>query len=119
MEEPSRPGLAIVSKTHPATYALGSLKPSHQDKQEHNRYEPKLSATMVARTIEARTADPPEGIAKAKADGKYRGRQPTARSKTSDVLRLKAEGKSANDIRVALGISRASVFRILAENPQE
>jgi DNA invertase Pin-like site-specific DNA recombinase len=60
-----------------------------------------------------------EGIAKAKAEGKYRGRQPTARSKTDNVLRLRAEGKSANDIKAALGISRASVFRILAENPQE
>jgi DNA invertase Pin-like site-specific DNA recombinase len=57
-----------------------------------------------------------EGIAKAKAEGKYAGRQPTARRKAGDVLRLRAEGKSANDIKKALGISRASVFRILAEN---
>jgi DNA invertase Pin-like site-specific DNA recombinase len=57
-----------------------------------------------------------EGIAKAKAEGKYQGRQPTARRQTAEVLRLKAEGKSANDIKAALGISRASVFRILAEN---
>ena len=56
-----------------------------------------------------------EGIAKAKAEGKYAGRQPTARRKAEDVLRLRAEGKSANDIKTALGISRASVFRILAE----
>lgn len=59
-----------------------------------------------------------EGIAKAKAEGKYQGRQPTARKKTADVLRLRAEGKSANDIKEALGISRASVFRILAENKE-
>ncbi|CAN7353960.1 recombinase family protein [Mesorhizobium amorphae] len=57
-----------------------------------------------------------EGIAKAKAEGKYVGRQPTARRQASEVLRLKAEGKSAGDIVAALGISRASVFRILAEN---
>ncbi|WP_404925114.1 recombinase family protein [Mesorhizobium sp. ORM16] len=56
-----------------------------------------------------------EGIAKAKAEGKYVGRQPTARRQAGEVLRLKAEGKSAGDIVVALGISRASVFRILAE----
>ena len=55
-----------------------------------------------------------EGIAKAKAEGKYRGRQPTARRKSDEVLRLRAEGKSANDIKDALSISRASVFRILA-----
>lgn len=59
-----------------------------------------------------------EGIAKAKADGKYVGRQPTARRQASEVLRLKSEGKSAGDIVAALGISRASVFRILAEVPR-
>ena len=59
-----------------------------------------------------------EGIAKAKADGKYQGRQPTARKKTADVLKLRAEGKSANDIKDALSISRASVFRILSENSE-
>ena len=58
-----------------------------------------------------------EGIAKAKAEGKYTGRQPTARRKAAEVMQLRAEGKSASDIVEALGISRASVFRILAENP--
>ena len=57
-----------------------------------------------------------EGIAKAKAEGKYRGRQPTARKQSAEVMRLKAEGKSASDIVKALSISRASVFRIIAEN---
>ena len=60
-----------------------------------------------------------EGIAKAKAEGKYRGRQPTARRKSEDVLRLRAEGKSANDIKDALNISRASVFRILAATAEQ
>lgn len=57
-----------------------------------------------------------DGIAKARAEGKYQGRQPTARKKSAAVLKLRAEGKSANDIKDALGISRASVFRILADN---
>lgn len=54
-----------------------------------------------------------EGIAKAKAEGKYKGRAPTARQKTADVLRLKAEGKTVDTIVRELGISRSSVFRIL------
>jgi len=58
-----------------------------------------------------------EGIAKAKAEGKYQGRQPTARKKTDEVLKLRKEGRSANDIAQTLKISRASVFRIVAENP--
>ncbi len=56
-----------------------------------------------------------EGVAKARAEGKYLGRQPTARRKSDQVRQLRAEGKSANDIVKTLGISRASVFRILAE----
>jgi DNA invertase Pin-like site-specific DNA recombinase len=56
-----------------------------------------------------------EGIAKAKAEGKYQGRAPTAQRKAGDVLKLKAEGKTVPQIVEALGISRASVFRILKE----
>lgn len=56
-----------------------------------------------------------EGIARAKAEGKYVGRQPTARRKADDVRQLRAEGVSASDIATKLGISRASVFRILAD----
>ncbi|ARM86468.1 resolvase/recombinase protein [Rhizobium sp. CIAT894] len=56
-----------------------------------------------------------EGIAKAKAEGKYKGRAPTARLQASHVLALKAEGKSPTQIQSTLGISRASYFRILKE----
>jgi DNA invertase Pin-like site-specific DNA recombinase len=56
-----------------------------------------------------------EGIAKAKAEGKYKGRAPTARRKAADVIRLKAKGKTGDAIAVELGIGRASVFRILGE----
>lgn len=55
------------------------------------------------------------GVAKAKAAGKYRGRAPTARAKTSEVLRLKAEGKTVAQIAQTVGISRASVYRAFAE----
>lgn len=54
-----------------------------------------------------------EGIAKAKAEGKYKGRKPTARAKAGDVLRLKKEGVGATAIAKRLGIGRASVYRIL------
>ncbi len=54
-----------------------------------------------------------EGIAKAKSEGKYQGRAPTAQRKASDVLRLKADGKTVDAIVTELGVSRSSVFRIL------
>jgi DNA invertase Pin-like site-specific DNA recombinase len=54
-----------------------------------------------------------EGIAKAKGEGTYRGRAPTAQAKAVDVLRLKAEGMGASAIAARLGIGRASVYRVL------
>ena len=33
-----------------------------------------------------------EGIAKAKADGQFKGRKPTARAKAAEIRRLRAEG---------------------------
>lgn len=59
-----------------------------------------------------------EGIAKAKADGKYKGRKATARAKAADVIRLKGEGLTGDAIAAQLGIGRASVFRILRDAVQ-
>jgi DNA invertase Pin-like site-specific DNA recombinase len=56
-----------------------------------------------------------EGIAKAKAEGKYQGRAPTAQRQAADVRRLKAEGVRPTDIAKRLGIGRASVYRILGD----
>src|SRR5262245_22589386 len=56
-----------------------------------------------------------EGIAKAKADGKYKGRKPTARAKAADAVRLFREGKRVAHIAKHLGVGRASVYRALDE----
>lgn len=56
-----------------------------------------------------------EGIAKARADGKYRGRVPTARRQSARVIELHATGLGATAIASSLLISRASVYRILGE----
>jgi DNA invertase Pin-like site-specific DNA recombinase len=55
-----------------------------------------------------------EGIARARAQGKYRGRKPTARARAGEVRALRAEGLGATEIARRLGIGRASVYRILA-----
>ena len=54
-----------------------------------------------------------EGIAKAKAEGKYKGRSPTARAKSDEVIKLANQNIGATEISRQVGISRASVYRIL------
>ena len=54
-----------------------------------------------------------EGIAKAKAEGVYRGRKPTARAKVDEVKALKQAGRSMREIAEALGISVGSVHGML------
>ena len=55
-----------------------------------------------------------EGIAKAKADGKYKGRKPTVRAKADEIRKLKSEGMGATEIAQHLGVGRASVYRVLS-----
>jgi DNA invertase Pin-like site-specific DNA recombinase len=53
-----------------------------------------------------------DGIAKAKGEGKYKGRKPTARAKAAETL---AElGIKRDDIARQLKVGVASVYRILA-----
>lgn len=53
------------------------------------------------------------GIAAAKAEGKYKGRAPTARAKASEVAELHHQGIGPTEIANRLNIGRASVYRIL------
>jgi len=55
-----------------------------------------------------------EGIAKAKSEGKYRRRAPTARAQAETVRKLAADGVGAAEIGRRLGTHRASVYRVLA-----
>jgi DNA invertase Pin-like site-specific DNA recombinase len=54
-----------------------------------------------------------EGIAKAKAAGKYKGRAPTAMAKAGEALMLLKGGMGATEVARQLGIGRASVYRII------
>ncbi|BFM05843.1 recombinase family protein [Halioxenophilus aromaticivorans] len=56
-----------------------------------------------------------EGIAKAKAEGRYLGRKATARAKSEQVLNMRQEGIGPTAIARQLGISRASVYRIIGK----
>jgi DNA invertase Pin-like site-specific DNA recombinase len=49
-----------------------------------------------------------EGIDKAKREGRYKGRVPTARRQTAQIIRLKESGVRPSEIASKLGIGRAS-----------
>jgi DNA invertase Pin-like site-specific DNA recombinase len=54
-----------------------------------------------------------EGIARAKREGKFKGRKPTARAKADEAKALLAAGKGPTAVACELGISRASLWRIV------
>jgi DNA invertase Pin-like site-specific DNA recombinase len=56
-----------------------------------------------------------DGIQKAKREGKYRGRKPTARAKAEQIMELKAQRIGPTEIAKRLGISRMSVHRVIRE----
>ena len=53
------------------------------------------------------------GIAKAKADGKYKGRAPTVRRQGDEIRALVAAGGKPAQVARKLGVSRSSVYRML------
>jgi DNA invertase Pin-like site-specific DNA recombinase len=55
-----------------------------------------------------------EGIAKAKAEGKYKGRPVSI--DPAEIARLKAEGLGSSAIADRLGIARSSVYRVAGDN---
>ena len=56
-----------------------------------------------------------EGVARAKAAGKYKGRKPIAPEQRAEVVRLAGLGLTKAGIARKLGLGEASVYRILAE----
>jgi DNA invertase Pin-like site-specific DNA recombinase len=55
-----------------------------------------------------------EGIAKAKRDGRYKGRAPTVQRQAAEIVRLKEAGVTPTEIAMRMRIGRASVYRVLA-----
>ena len=60
-----------------------------------------------------------EGIAKAKSEGRYLGRKPTARAKAGEAVALFKQGRNVSQISQALGIGRGSVYLSFGERGAE
>ena len=73
------------------------------------RFLPRLREMRQNATREAQQI----GIAAAKHAGVYKGRKPTARAKTAEILNAYRLGRTIAQIATELGIGRASIYRIL------
>src|SRR4051794_1427131 len=54
-----------------------------------------------------------EGIAKAKGEGKYKGRKPTVAVQADQIRTLRAAGEKPAHIARRLGVARSSIYRML------
>jgi DNA invertase Pin-like site-specific DNA recombinase len=54
-----------------------------------------------------------EGIARAKAEGKYKGRAPTVARQGGEIRTMVAAGVKPAHVARQLGVSRSSVYRVL------
>jgi DNA invertase Pin-like site-specific DNA recombinase len=55
-----------------------------------------------------------EGIAKAKGEGKYRGRKPTVATQAEQIRTMHAAGAKPTDIARSLRVARSSIYRMLS-----
>jgi len=58
-----------------------------------------------------------EGIQRAKREGKYKGRKPTARAKAAEIIALANQGLKRQEIADRVGVGVASVYRVLKFSP--
>jgi len=54
-----------------------------------------------------------EGIARAKAEGKYKGRKPTVAVQAEQIRAMRAAGEKQPHIARRLGVAPSSVYRML------
>jgi DNA invertase Pin-like site-specific DNA recombinase len=59
-----------------------------------------------------------EGIAKAQAAGKYKGRAPTVRKRADEIRAAIAAGERPAHVAKRLGVARSSVYRMLEDSPE-
>lgn len=109
--------LAIVTRLEAKGVALRVLAMGGGGELDTRSPTGRLMLTMLGAVAEFERAlmleRQHEGIAKAKGEGRYKGRVPTARRRSGEVHRLASEGVRPTEIARRMGIGRSSVYRIL------
>ncbi|RBW55916.1 hypothetical protein DS909_09800 [Phaeobacter gallaeciensis] len=67
---------------------------------------------MISALLSEVSAVEVEGIAIAKAEGRYKGRKPTVRLKAQQIRELVSQGMTKNEVADCLGNSKRSVYRM-------
>lgn len=108
--------LAIVKRLDAKGVTLRVLDGAMDLTTPTGRLQMNLLASIAQFEREMMLERQKEGIAKAKQEGRYKGRKPTARAKSADVLARHSAGEGAAEIARTLKIAPASVYRIIADS---
>ena len=108
-------GLVIVVVDQPMTHAVFSSGEQNSITLALTEFMLDLGAAMARDDYETRHKRQAQGIAKAKAEGKYRGRQPNL-ALHHDILDQLTLGRSYSQIQEKLGCSRATIAKVVKIN---
>ena len=105
--------LEIIESLNAAGASLKVIDSGIDTSTDHGEVIPMLLGVIADFERQIVRENQAVGIAKAKREGRYKGRKPTARAKSDDVVALNAQGLTRQKIADQLGIGVASVYRIL------
>ncbi|MCD9504028.1 resolvase [Photobacterium phosphoreum] len=107
-------GLVIVVADQPMTHAVFSSGEQNSITLALTEFMLDLGAAMARDDYETRHKRQAQGIAKAKAEGKYRGRQPNV-ALHHDILDQLTLGRSYSQIQEKLRCSRATIAKVVKQ----
>lgn len=110
--------LEIIESLHAAGVSFKVINTSIDTSSSHSDVMRMLLGEIVDFERQVVRERQSAGIAKAKKEGRYKGRKPTARSKSEEVMTLNKQGLTRQKIADELGIGVASVYRILKANTE-